>query len=80
VKKWKQSDKTKQDFLAKDWRDKQLNNTEDHDFVLLTDSETFKKDDAEIIEGVYHLTKEGNAPYSHMTKVDLQVTSEEKQI
>jgi len=47
VKKWKQSDKTKQDFLAKDWRDKQLNNTEDHDFVLLTDSETFKKDDAD---------------------------------
>lgn len=80
VKKWKASDKNKKEFLAKDWRQKCLNDVEGHDYVLLTDSETFKKEDTEVLEGIYHLTKEGNAPYSHLTKVDLNFTSEEKQI
>ena len=78
VKKWKQKDKGKEDFQKKKWREQEMNKVEDHDFIVLTDSETFKKEDIEIIEGVHHLTKEGNAPYSHMTKVELQLTSEEK--
>lgn len=47
----------------------------------MTDTDTFKKEDTEVLEGIYHLTKEGNnAPYSHLTKVDLNETSEEKLI
>lgn len=48
--------------------------------MLLTDTEEFKKEDTEVLEGIYHLTKDGTTPYCHLSKVDLNESSEEKQI
>ena len=33
-----------------------LEKFEDHDFIILTDSEEFVKEDIELLEGVHHLT------------------------
>jgi hypothetical protein len=43
--------------VKRKWRDQELKKIDEHDFILMTDSESFKKENIEIIEGVHHLSK-----------------------
>mmetsp|Transcript_12687 Transcript_12687/g.21363 ORF Transcript_12687/g.21363 Transcript_12687/m.21363 type:complete len:111 (-) Transcript_12687:189-521(-) len=54
----------------------------DHDFILMTDTETFKKDEVEILEGIHHLS---DLPHHqpqvyNLNKIDLSETSSKKEI
>jgi hypothetical protein len=55
VKKWKGvSAENRKD--KKEFRKNALEKTEDHDFIILTDTEEYVHEDTEILEGVHHLT------------------------
>jgi hypothetical protein len=58
VKKWKKTgEESNDEYVKRKWRDEQLKKLDEHDYILLTDSESFKKENIEILEGIHHLTK-----------------------
>jgi hypothetical protein len=77
VKKWKGVKQGDRKGKA-DVRRKALENTDDHDFIILTDTEEYVHEDTEILEGVHHLTDQTNTYNS--SKQDIIRTSAERKI
>jgi len=83
IKNWAKDEKKPDDPLKrKTFRQKKIKELDKHDFVLLTDSETFKRDEVDILEGIHHLSQiptEQPQVYN-LNKIDLTQTSAEREI
>lgn len=53
VKKWK--DVPRDRYQKMTFKKERVKNTEEHDFILMTDNEEFVQQDIQVLEGIHHL-------------------------
>lgn len=78
VVKWK--DIPNEGYQKKKFKKDGIENTEGHEFVLLTDSEEYVKENIQVLEGVHHLSDSQNLYKSQRHEQLMQYTSAEKKI